>query len=289
MFHVKHFGIILEHPNINLDKLKYIINEVINQHLVPIIILQDGYSFNNHLDVRSKIRLIRDNFPHVLREDNFYIMPKEVTYNKDRNEWKHTLKKVVKSINNTAFGYEYENMNDKVFIVNLNNHVMIKNKYLFISDELDSIITDLYSITDIMNISSYYDNNILGKFDPYITTLFKNRQFDEIYFDENISRNFISRITATTDNKAFIYMEDSNYIDLMKKYDLGSQLYSGNKITLDNTDLETMSTFLHKNRIDFNFDIEEKVSHNKNVSKTDITIGKNISIIDKENNTATFN
>ena len=280
MYNIKHFGIIIENPKLNMDKYIELVKSIYSINLIPIIILQEGFKLNNYISINKKIEYFKNYFPE-LREDNFYLMPKTFNFFDDRSRWKLELKKIVEKINVPAFGYTDFSVKDKVFIVNLNKYIMSKNKYLYMTDFLDTSIADLFTICDIINVECSKDKRI-KTFDPYINYLFKDRQFDEIYYDDNNSTIFQSKINTKVSNKAFIVMTDEKYLDIIAKYDLGRLLHSSyiEDIEVEDKDIDAISSFLGKNNVDYTIEVIEKANNNKNTSiKQTKVIRKNITCL----------
>ena len=290
MYNIKHFGIIIESPKLNMDKYIELVKSIYSINLIPIIILQEGFKLNNYVSINKKIEYFKEFFPD-LREDNFYIMPKAFNFFDDRSKWKLELKKIVEKINVRAFGYTDFSVKDKVFIVNLNRYIMSKNKYLYMTDFLDTSIADLFTICDIINVECSKDKRI-KVFDPYINYLFKDRQFDEIYYDDNNSTIFQSKINTKISNKSYIVMTDEKYLDVIAKYDLGKLLHSSyiEDLKVEDKDIEAITSFLGKNNVDYTIEVIEKANSNKNTSvKQTKVIRKNISNYNKNSNKITLN
>lgn len=290
MYNIKHFGIIVESPKLNMDKYIELVKSIYSINLIPIIILQEGFKLNNYVSINKKIEYFKEFFPD-LREDNFYIMPKAFNFFDDRSRWKLELKKIVEKINVRAFGYTDFSVKDKVFIVNLNRYIMSKNKYLYMTDFLDTSIADLFTICDIINVECS-KNKRIKVFDPYINYLFKDRQFDEIYYNDNNSTIFQSKINTKISNKSYIIMTDEKYLDVIAKYDLGKLLHSSyiEDLEVDDKDIEAITSFLGKNNVDYTIEVIEKANSNKNTSvKQTKVIRKNISNYNKNSNKITLN
>ena len=276
MYYVKRYGILVENPKINMDSFKSIINKIISMNLIPIVILQDGHKLNSFLTVKDKITALTNWFPGHLRDDNILVMPRDFNFFENRQKWAIELKKLVHKIDARAFGTSHEGTNDKLFIVNLNNSLMVFNRFLFIDNFLDSVIKELFNIADVLNIKSSLDNKI-GLYDPYLDYLFRDRTFDEIYFDENMSNVLYGNVKTKASNKAYIILEDSKYIDLMRKYSLGNILFSTYKseFNVENEDLEGITKFLTKNNVSYNLETNHRVSTNSVTDYTKVILLEN--------------
>lgn len=267
MFAVKRYGIILEKPNLSFENFLKMIETIIHNNMFPIVILQDEINGNVFLNYQNKINIIRDKYP-TLREDNFLVIEPEFSITKNRFMWKKRLKEKVESINHYAFGTNDIGVDDKAFIVNIDKLSVIKNNFIFLSNEIDNILSDLLNIADVINMKSKYEEDFL----PYIDHLFKKRDYSEIYYDESFGTVFKSKIKTVTGNQAYIFMEDKKYIDLINKYDLGEKLFSTFAVSLDvdDTDIEVMDKFLSNNDIKYTRD-SNSMSISKN-GKTTIKI-----------------
>lgn len=259
MLYIKKYGLILEKPNLSFEKILKMIETVMFNNMIPIIILQDELSNSNFLNYKNKISIIRDKFPS-LREDNFLVIEPEFSISKNRFSWKNRLKEKINSINNYAFGTNNNEVNDKAFIINIDKISIMEQNLLFLSNEIDNIITDLLNIADVINMKSIYNDRFL----PYIDKLYIKRDFDEVYYDESFGTVFKSKIKNISSNKAYIFIEDPKYIDLINKYDLGSKLFStfSTPLEIDDTDIEVVDRFLSNNSIKFT-----RESNNMNISK----------------------
>lgn len=251
MFVVKRYGIILEKPNLSFENFLKMIETIMYNQLIPIIILQDELNGNIYLNYQNKIGIIRDKYP-ILREENFLVIESEYSILKDRFMWKKRLKEKINSINNYAFGTNSIGVEDKAFIVNIDKISIIKDNLIFLSNDIDNILSDLLNIADVINMKSKYEKEFL----PYIDYLFKKRDYSEIYYDESFGTVFKSKINAISGNQAYIFMEDQRYIELINKYDLGKKLFSTFAVTLDidDTDIEIMDRFLSNNGIKYTRD-----------------------------------
>lgn len=230
---LKRYGILLEKPNVSFSKLTAMIKTIMNNNLIPIIILQDGYENNTYLNPYNKIEIFRNKFPQ-LREDNFIVMDKDVNINNNRYVWKHKLKEIIGNINYYAFGTNDSSISDKCFVVNINRFALVKNNLLLISDQIDSLITDLFNIADVYNLKSINEN----EFDPYITRLFKDRNFDVIEYDTSFGNTFYNKVSLVSSNKAWIKLADPKYIDVINKYNLGSLLFGEDRKVIEVNDKE---------------------------------------------------
>lgn len=246
----KKYGILLEKPALYFSNIPTMIETVIKNDLIPIIILQDGIADNNYQNIYNKIKYFRNRYPS-LREDNFLIMKDEWSITADRDLWKRKLKEVVYSINNNAFGTSDDSVEDKLFITNLNNIAILENNLILVTDKINSILNDLLNIADVSNIKSITDE----KFDPYINLLFRNRDNVEIEYDETLGNEFYLKIKSIPDTKAYIKLEDENYINVINKYDLGKLLYGTFKksLSIQDKDVDNVIRFLGNNSLKYTF------------------------------------
>lgn len=244
----KKYGILLEQPGLYFSKFNTMIESVIKNDLIPIIILQDGIENNNYQNIHNKIKYFRNKYPS-LREDNFLIMDEKWSIKKDRDLWKRKLKEVVLSINNYAFGTSDTSVEDKLFITNLNNISILENNLILVTDKINSILNDLLNIADVSNIKSLTDE----RFDPYINLLFRNRDNLEIEYDDTKGNEFYLKIKTVPSSKAYIRLEDEDYINVINKYNLGKLLFGTFKksISIQDKDLDNTIKFLSNNSIKY--------------------------------------
>lgn len=270
MFYEKRYGLILDNPNINKYNAVKLIEAVYANNLIPIIFITDSKSNGNYLNYANKIEIYRNKFPK-LREDNFIIMDEYYRLNNANYKWKKELKQKISTINVNAFGTTVIGVNDKMFITNIDKHLLVDKDVLLLTNKLDLVLTDLVNIADICNIKTLNDN----KFFDYFSFLFKNRNKDEIYYDENAGLSFESKIKSIQSNKAYFYLLDEEYVSLIEKYNLGKLLFSNTKksIKVDDKDLNNVLKILNTNNIKYSFD-SNTTRVIKNVNETIIMVGE---------------
>lgn len=270
MFYEKKYGLILDNPNANKYNILKIIENVFKNNLIPIIFITDSRNNGNYLNYANKIEIYRNKYPK-LREDNFIILEEKYELNSPNFKWKKEIKDKISSININAFGTTIIGPNDKLFITNIDKHLLVSDNIFVLTNKLDLMLTDLLNIADVYNIKTFDDN----KFFDYFRYLFRNRNKEEIYYDENDGLNFISKIKSIQSNKAYFYLIDDKYVSLIEKYNLGSLLFSNNKksIKVEDKDLNNVLHILNTNSIKYSFDTNiTKV--NKSVNETIISIGE---------------
>lgn len=265
MLHEKRYGLILDTPSLHSDRMFNIIETVYLNNLIPIIILTDTRKNGNYLNVYNKISIFRNKF-NRLREDNFIILREEFVSGTANYNWKFELRDKIYKINKYAFGTDIDGVDDKMFIINLDKHLVIGNNVLLVN-KIDNFITDLVNIADISNIKSIGND----KFYPYITTIFKDRTegnnvTDIIYGGDT---EFFSNIKTIASNKTYVYTIDDSYIDLIRKYNLGRLLYSEYEkvINVESEDMTNVINFLNAGNIKYRIQNTEYATTNDNVQK----------------------
>lgn len=248
MYCIKKYGILIDEPNIIFETYTNMIETIFKNNLIPILILQDGLKNNNFLNVHNKIEMLRNKFPE-LREDNFLILNSEYSYHKNKNLWKVNIKELISKINNYAFGTMDTSINDKCFITNINNYYLVNKGTLYLPSYLNETLQDLLFIADILNLKSEKDKN----FDSFFVSLFRDRNDEIKYFDDSLNRTFSSNIKTITGDKSNLVFEDENYINILKKYNLGDLLFNSRKKTINvsNLDLNSVFSFLSSNNVKF--------------------------------------
>lgn len=267
MFYEKRYAILIDNPRININIIK-MIELILKKELIPIIFLTDNYSNGNCLNCFNKIDIYRNKFPK-LREDNFIILEEDYKFGSENYKWKKELKEKISNINIYAFGTNIVGPNDKMFITNINKYYITKN-ITFISNKIDSILTDLLNIADVYNIKLYKEN----KFLPYFDILFRNRNLEEMYYDESCGLSFLSKIKSIQSNKAYIHLIDDSYLSLMDKYNLGEILFSNKKksIKIESKDTTSVLNILNSSNIKFILDSESNTV-NREVNEVVIHVG----------------
>lgn len=270
MFYEKRYGLILDNPNINKHNSIELIEAAYANNLIPIIFITDSKNNGNYLNHANKIEIYRNKFPK-LREDNFIIMKEYYKPNNTNYKWKKELKQKISSININAFGTTLIGINDKLFITNIDKHLLIDKDILLLTNKIDLILADLLNIADVYNIKTLKDK----KFFNYFSFLFKNRNKEEIYYNENDGLSFESRIKSIQSNKAYFYLVDDEYVSLIEKYNLGKILFSNIKksIKIDDKDLNNVLKILNTNNVKYTFD-SNITRVNKNVNETVISVGE---------------
>lgn len=266
MFCEKKYAFIIDHPNLISLNLNILINYIINNGLIPIIVITDSKKYSSQLNYLNKIDIFINKNPK-LKDDNFIIMNNEYKPNDINQEWFLELSRKVNNINDRIFGLTDTNVNSKMFIINNNNFFNFDNNFI-IPDKYKQILSNLFNILDILNVTNTY-NKILNK-----KLMFRYRDNKSIYYDDINSTIFYSKLKSFNSNQSRIIFLEENYVNLIKKYNLGNILFSEFKkaISIDNEELDNIIKMLNSIGVKYKIDSNQTIT-NKNLNQITIHIG----------------